>query len=317
MVNITNEEIELENYWIDNILPNWDTEIKNNTNFIWRKGVPFRLRAFVWRKAIENGLKMTPNILDIYYEKSKKIIAELIESNLDVKINLNTKNRENLAIYAGLIERDIPRTLPELEIFKELKNEPGVQVKKVLESYACYNPDIGYVQGMSYLACTFLLYMNPYETFICLANIMNSHFFAHLCKIDRNQIARHFQIFQIIFGQEAQALSELFFNFRIQPEQFLLDWYITLFTKIDFTLSHRIWDCIFFEGEGFIHRVAVAILKLYETELLQTKSFEECLTFLHSIPKTDPDQLIQKIQEQNVPTYVYNLIQQMAEEDFD
>jgi len=146
---------------------------------------------------------------------------------------------------------------------------------------------------------------------------MNSHFFSHLCKIDRTQLARHFQIFQIIFAQESLSLSEHFFNFRIQPEQFLLDWYITLFTKaFDILLSHRLWDCIFFEGEVFIHRITVAILKLFEKELLATKSFEECLTFLHHHPKINAGELLKIVEQQNIPSYVEQFIQQMEEEEF-
>ena len=33
---------------------------------------------------------------------------------------------------------------------------------QVLEAYICYRPDVGYVQGMSYLAAMLILYLEPY-----------------------------------------------------------------------------------------------------------------------------------------------------------
>jgi len=44
----------------------------------------------------------------------------------------------------------------------------------VLEAYVCFRPDIGYVQGMSYLAAVMLLYMDTFPAFCCLANLLNT-----------------------------------------------------------------------------------------------------------------------------------------------
>lgn len=44
----------------------------------------------------------------------------------------------------------------------------------VLEAYAMFRPDIGYVQGMAYIAATLLLYMDEYSTFVCLSNLLVS-----------------------------------------------------------------------------------------------------------------------------------------------
>jgi len=46
-------------------------------------------------------------------------------------------------------------------------------MKDVLEAYVSYRPDIGYVQGMSYLAAVLLLYLDPFPAFVCMANLLN------------------------------------------------------------------------------------------------------------------------------------------------
>ena len=45
-------------------------------------------------------------------------------------------------------------------------------LERVLMCYVCYRPDVGYVQGMSYLVATLLLYMDEFEAFKCMANLL-------------------------------------------------------------------------------------------------------------------------------------------------
>ena len=63
----------------------------------------------------------------------------------------------------------------------------------VLEAYACSRPDLGYVQGMSYLAAMLCVYTNDaYEAFKCLANLMvdrRSHLFI-MYNVDAHRITR-------------------------------------------------------------------------------------------------------------------------------
>ena len=47
------------------------------------------------------------------------------------------------------------------------------KLHSVLGAYACYRPDVGYVQGMSFIAALFLLYLDPADAFICFANLLN------------------------------------------------------------------------------------------------------------------------------------------------
>ena len=49
------------------------------------------------------------------------------------------------------------------------------RLRQVLEAYTCSRPDLGYIQGMSYLAAMLSLYArDSFEAFKCLANMMVS-----------------------------------------------------------------------------------------------------------------------------------------------
>ena len=58
----------------------------------------------------------------------------------------------------SLIEQDIKRTFADLSLFQEgMKYHDALY--KILRAFAMYRPDIGYVQGMSYIAAIVLLYI--------------------------------------------------------------------------------------------------------------------------------------------------------------
>ena len=58
----------------------------------------------------------------------------------------------------SLIEQDIKRTFSNLALFQEdMKYHDSML--KILRAFTMYRPDIGYVQGMSYIAAIVLLYI--------------------------------------------------------------------------------------------------------------------------------------------------------------
>ena len=51
-----------------------------------------------------------------------------------------------------------------------------------------YRPDIGYVQGMSFIASVFLLVMDSHLAFQCLANLLNRPFFLGFFRMDIDHV---------------------------------------------------------------------------------------------------------------------------------
>ena len=58
----------------------------------------------------------------------------------------------------SLIEQDVKRTFAELKLFQD-GMKYNQSIFKILKAFAMYRPDIGYVQGMSYLAAVVLMYI--------------------------------------------------------------------------------------------------------------------------------------------------------------
>ncbi|KAI4874769.1 hypothetical protein NFI96_023552 [Prochilodus magdalenae] len=71
-----------------------------------------------------------------------------------------------------LIKLDISRTFPNLCIFQ--RGGPYHDVlHSILGAYTCYRPDVGYVQGMSFIAAVLILNMHTADAFIAFANLLN------------------------------------------------------------------------------------------------------------------------------------------------
>src|SRR5690606_12426426 len=75
---------------------------------------------------------------------------------------------------AFLIKLDVSRTFPQLGLFQQ--SGPYHQsLSDVLSAYAVYRPDLGYCQGMSFLAAMlFLNLQSPFQVFTALANLLNN-----------------------------------------------------------------------------------------------------------------------------------------------
>lgn len=70
------------------------------------------------------------------------------------------------------IKMDVSRTFPSLGLFQP-GNPYHEPLHDLLAAYVAYQPLIGYVQGMSFLAAILLLVINdPYEAFVVFAHLM-------------------------------------------------------------------------------------------------------------------------------------------------
>ncbi|XP_010943436.1 uncharacterized protein [Elaeis guineensis] len=114
-----------------------------------RKGIPDCLRGLVWQliSGSRDLLLMNPGV----YEQL--VIYETSAAELD-------------------IIRDISRTFPS-HVFFQQRHGPGQRsLYNVLKAYSVYDRDVGYVQGMGFLAGLLLLYMSEEDAFWLLVALL-------------------------------------------------------------------------------------------------------------------------------------------------
>ncbi len=145
------KEIERTRKWV-RMLKQWsryfytDKDIGSSTAKLKsrvRKGIPDRVRGYAWYEflRIQKSVKArVPNPYDI-----------------DTSVITQTTREE--------IERDIDRTFPRHVMFVEDGGIGQSSLRRLLQWYAALDPEVGYCQGMGFIAGLFLTYMIEEQAF--------------------------------------------------------------------------------------------------------------------------------------------------------
>ncbi|XP_037611760.1 TBC1 domain family member 12-like, partial [Sebastes umbrosus] len=226
------------------------------TRDLWWGGLPPSVRGRVWNLAVGNELNITAELYDIFLSRAKEKWRTLGETDDGAPSSLE------------LITRDTSRTLTSLCVFQ--KGGPYHDLlQSILGAYTCYRPDVGYVQGMSSMAAMLILNMDEVQVFISFSNLINRPLQLAFCRLDHQLMFRYFGVFQM-FLQE--TLPRLFLHFQssgVTPDLYLLDWILSLFVKpLPLDVACRVWDVLFRDGEEFLFRTALGILRLHQDVLL-------------------------------------------------
>ncbi|XP_044155894.1 TBC1 domain family member 12 isoform X1 [Bufo gargarizans] len=270
--------------WNTEILPNWDA-MRNTRKVrdLWWQGLPPSVRGKVWSLAVGNELNITSELYEIFLSRAKerwKSFSETTSENESEDAGVSVADRE---ASLELIKLDISRTFPSLYIFQ--KGGPYHDLlHSVLGAYTCYRPDVGYVQGMSFIAAVLILNLEEADAFIAFANLLNKPCQLAFFRVDHSMMLKYFAAFEVFFEENLPKLFQHFNSYSLTPDLYLIDWIFTLYSKsLPLDLACRVWDVFCRDGEEFLFRTALGILRLYEDILLQM-DFIHIAQFLTKLP---------------------------------
>lgn len=269
--------------WINEILPNW--EVMRSTRRVrelWWQGLPPSVRGKVWSLAVGNELNITPELYEIFLSRAKERWKSFSETSSENDTEgLSVADRE---ASLELIKLDISRTFPSLYIFQ--KGGPYHDVlHSILGAYTCYRPDVGYVQGMSFIAAVLILNLEEADAFIAFANLLNKPCQLAFFRVDHSMMLKYFATFEVFFEENLSKLFLHFKSYSLTPDIYLIDWIFTLYSKsLPLDLACRVWDVFCRDGEEFLFRTGLGILRLYEDILLQM-DFIHIAQFLTKLPE--------------------------------
>jgi hypothetical protein len=155
--------------WLEDILPLWhsDEQLRHSKKVhkLVKKGLPQTVRPMAWTQIVGNALGLT---------------REMFESQLEAGLAACPTPRERAG--RQMIEVDLERTFSAEGRFGETSWQRSL--RQVLEAFIHYRPELGYVQGMSFLAAVLLTHTDagdsghasgnadPFPAFICLSNLL-------------------------------------------------------------------------------------------------------------------------------------------------
>ncbi|XP_036428043.1 TBC1 domain family member 12 isoform X2 [Colossoma macropomum] len=261
--------------WNTEILPNWDSmRGTRRVKDLWWQGLPPNVRGKVWSLAIGNELNITPELYEIFLSRAKERWRTFRDTGCEVETEDSGASVADRESSLDLIKLDISRTFPSLFIFQ--KGGPYHDLlHSVLGAYTCYRPDVGYVQGMSFIAAVLILNMEEADAFIAFANLLNKPCQMAFFRVDHELMLKYFAAFQVFFEENLPKLFSHFQSSSLTPDLYLIDWIFTLYSKsLPLDVACRVWDVFCRDGEEFLFRTGLGILRLYEEVLL-------CMDFIH------------------------------------
>ena len=72
-------------------------------------------------------------------------------------------------------------------------------MRDLLGAYVCYRPDLGYVQGMSFIAAILLLNMEEADAFIVFANLVNRPLLAAFYRVFKEIVHKKILLLNLKF----------------------------------------------------------------------------------------------------------------------
>uniref|UniRef100_A0A3B5L976 TBC1 domain family, member 14 n=1 Tax=Xiphophorus couchianus TaxID=32473 RepID=A0A3B5L976_9TELE len=258
--------------WNQEILPNWSTLCTSRrVRDLWWQGIPPSVRGKVWSLAVGNELNITHELYNICLARAKEKWRSTAVPTTDTEGRdvLDSSDRES---SLELIKLDISRTFPQLCIFQQ--GGPYYDVlHSILGAYTCYRPDVGYV--------------SPSKHFPTSCGEITSH----LC-----HMLTYFAAFEVFFEENLPKLFAHFKKNSLTPDIYLIDWIFTLYSKsFPLDLACRVWDVFCRDGEEFLFRTALGVLRLYQ-DVLTSMDFIHMAQFLTRLPDLiPPEQLFQHI----------------------
>lgn len=225
-------------------------------------GIPVALRAKVWTECSGAGSLRVPG----YYEGL-----------------VNRPAEDDDPQVVAQIRADITRTLTDNIFFRK---GPGVEkLNEVLLAYSRRNTEVGYCQGMNLVAANLLLIMPSAEdAFWILAslieNILPRGYYDHSLLASRADQ----QVLRSYVSEVLPKLSQHFEDLSIDLETMTFQWFLSVFTDLlSAEALFRVWDVVLCTNDGstFLFQVALALLKLNESQLLACSSPAGVYTYIN------------------------------------
>eukprot|EP01025_Chloroclados_australasicus_P047531 TRINITY_DN5338_c0_g2_i8.p1 TRINITY_DN5338_c0_g2~~TRINITY_DN5338_c0_g2_i8.p1 ORF type:complete len:666 (-),score=64.73 TRINITY_DN5338_c0_g2_i8:1222-3219(-) len=233
-----------------------------------RKGVPDQLRGLVWQQ---------------------------LAGSRDLRVQNPTVYRslvlyESDQISEDQIIKDLGRTFPG-HVYYQLRSGPGQRsLYNVLKAYSIYNRQLGYTQGMGFIAALLLLYMCEEDAFWTLVALLKGVMHEPMEGLYTDKLplfSKYSFLFKRLLEAENPMLVQHLRKLQVPAGVILPDWFITLYAySMPFEHLLRVWDVLFLEGPKMLFRVGLALLKSSEREIKA---------------KNDPGELMQLISEKKYP----------------
>ncbi|KAI8375423.1 rab-GTPase-TBC domain-containing protein [Choanephora cucurbitarum] len=215
-------------------------------------GIPSALRGTVWPILA----KMSDNGLHQQY-------LELLEKE---------------SVYEKAIIRDLHRTFPHHPFFQSSIGQDALF--NVVKAYSNYDPEVGYCQGIAFVAGPLLLHMPEEEAFCILVQLMERYGLRGHFTPQLDLLRQHLFQFDGLLLHYLPHVHRHFNEQGVRSNMYASQWFLTLYAyKFPLDVVFRIYDTLFAEGIDCLFRIGLALLAKNQSMILSLE-FEALVTYL-------------------------------------
>ncbi|XP_026958975.1 TBC1 domain family member 1 isoform X2 [Sagmatias obliquidens] len=191
---------------------------------------------------------------------------------------------KQLTSHQHAILIDLGRTFPTHPYFSAQLGAGQLSLYNILKAYSLLDQEVGYCQGLSFVAGILLLHMGEEEAFNMLKFLM---FDMGLRKQYRpDMIILQIQMYQLsrLLHDYHRDLYNHLEEHEIGPSLYAAPWFLTVFAS-QFPLGFvaRVFDMIFLQGSEVIFKVALSLLGSHKPLILQHENLETIVDFIKSM----------------------------------
>ncbi|KAK4620077.1 GTPase-activating protein gyp3 [Fulvia fulva] len=278
-----------------------------------RKGIPpeFRGAAWFWYAGGPGKLAKEPGL---YAELLVRVEeGELSDNDREhIERDLNRTFPDNIRFkpdpsslhdaQAGAGGGDDKKTKRQT---KELETPILKALRRLLQAFAVHNPQIGYCQSLNFIAGLLLLFLDEDEekAFVLLNIVTSLHLpgthgialeganidIAVLMSCVKDSLTGVWAKLDDQGGMGVgAALNPIGGALRLPTVSLATTaWFMSLFVgTLPIESVLRVWDCLFFEGSKTLFRIALAIFKFGEPQILKVTDPMEVFQVVQTIPRS-------------------------------
>lgn len=240
-----------------------------------RKGIPPVLRPKVWF-SLSGAAKKKSTVPESYYN-------DLIKA-VEGKVTPATLQ----------IDHDLTRTFPGHPWLDT--PEGHAALRRVLVGYSFRDSDVGYCQGLNYVAALLLLVMKTEEDAFWMLAVLLENVLVNDC-YTTNLSGCHVEqrVFKDLLAKKCPTIAPHLEALEFDVSLVATEWFLCLFSKsLPSETTMRVWDVLFYEGAKVLFHVALAMFKMKEEELLLAHHVGDVINILHKTSHHlfDPDELL-------------------------
>ncbi|RMX40307.1 hypothetical protein pdam_00008698 [Pocillopora damicornis] len=183
--------------------------------------------------------------------------------------------KEGSTCHQHSIFIDLGRTFPNHPYFAPPLGHGQLCLFNILKAYSILDEEVGYCQGLSFVAGILLMHMKEEDAYDILRFMMYTLGVRKQYKPDMQDLQTQFYMLSRLLHDYYKPVYEFLLELEITPTLYAAPWFLTLFAShFPVGFVARVLDMMFLQGMEVVFKVILLLLGSCQVELLESDGLE-------------------------------------------